>query len=105
MGDIAEDILNGDFDEETGEYLGEGQGFPRSFAREQRNLKNKNETPSSLGAIQKILIENGYTITAMKKIDYGVYMKTASGAVINVYTSGKVALQGKPDEKLKSLIK
>lgn len=29
MGEIADGILNGDFDEHTGEWLGEGQGFPR----------------------------------------------------------------------------
>ncbi len=31
MGDIADAILNGDFDEWTGEWLGPGQGFPRSL--------------------------------------------------------------------------
>lgn len=36
MGDVAEGILNGDFDEETGEYIGDGQGFPRSLNREHR---------------------------------------------------------------------
>lgn len=36
MGDIAEGILNGDFCQETGEYLGEGMGFPRT--RMDRNV-------------------------------------------------------------------
>lgn len=30
MGDVAEGLINGDFDSYTGEYLGEGDGFPRS---------------------------------------------------------------------------
>jgi hypothetical protein len=30
MGEIAEGLINGDFDSVTGEYLGEGGGFPRS---------------------------------------------------------------------------
>lgn len=30
MGDIADGLINGDFDFYTGEYLGEGQGFPRT---------------------------------------------------------------------------
>jgi len=30
MGMHAEDIINGDVDQFTGEYLGEGQGYPRS---------------------------------------------------------------------------
>lgn len=29
MGEIADGMINGDFDAETGEYLGEGFGFPR----------------------------------------------------------------------------
>lgn len=54
MGDIADGILDGDFDEETGEYIGPGMGFPRSLAREQRekqqmyaNYNTKNTTPTT----------------------------------------------------------
>ncbi len=39
MGEAAEAILNGDFDEITGEYIGEGQGFPRTLTGK-RNPKN-----------------------------------------------------------------
>lgn len=34
MGEIAEGILDGTFDSLTGEYLGEGQGFPRTRDKE-----------------------------------------------------------------------
>lgn len=54
MGDVADGILDGDFDEETGEYIGPGMGFPRSLAREQRqkqhmyaNYNKKNTTPTT----------------------------------------------------------
>lgn len=30
MGDIADAVLNGDFCQHCGEYLGEGAGFPRT---------------------------------------------------------------------------
>lgn len=30
MGEIADGLINGDFDSLTGEYLGEGGGFPRT---------------------------------------------------------------------------
>jgi len=30
MGEIADGLINGEFDFHTGEYLGEGQGFPRT---------------------------------------------------------------------------
>lgn len=33
MGEIADAILNGDFDCVTGEYIGNGQGFPRTFEK------------------------------------------------------------------------
>ena len=111
MGEIAEGLINGDFDEETGEWIGPGDGYPRSLqreAREKREAKEKalkNIMMPTLSAVQKKLIEAGYTITVMKNIDYGIQMRTLSGAIVNVYTSGKVILQGKPDEKLKQLIK
>lgn len=40
MGDIADGILNGDFDEYTGEYIGPGQGFPRSLSYHAGGNKN-----------------------------------------------------------------
>lgn len=33
MGDIADAILNGDFDSVTGEWIGEGDGFPRTYTQ------------------------------------------------------------------------
>jgi hypothetical protein len=33
MGEIADGLINGDFDFFTGEYLGRGNGFPRSKSR------------------------------------------------------------------------
>lgn len=33
MGDIADGIINGDFDEQTGEYIGPGDGFPRTMVK------------------------------------------------------------------------
>jgi len=33
MGDNADDIINGDVDEQTGEWLGGGEGFPRTMMR------------------------------------------------------------------------
>jgi hypothetical protein len=31
MGQHADDIINGDVDQHTGEWLGNGQGYPRSY--------------------------------------------------------------------------
>ena len=34
MGDIADGMINGDFDSLTGEYIGEGDGYPRTRHKE-----------------------------------------------------------------------
>ena len=36
MGEYAEDILNGDVDQHTGEWIGDGQGFPRNTPSNKR---------------------------------------------------------------------
>lgn len=59
MGDIADGILNGDFDEITGEYLGEGDGFPRTMEKGHYNSMNtdwnKKEYSKGTKAIRKEL--------------------------------------------------
>lgn len=35
MGEIADSIINGDFCQYCGEYMGEGDGFPRSCCEEE----------------------------------------------------------------------
>ncbi len=50
--------------------------------------------------IQKVLIDNEYLIILIKEIDYGIQIKTESGVVINVYSTGKILLQGKEDNFL-----
>lgn len=41
MGEIAEGMINGDFDYVTGEYLGPGEGFPRTRKEQQLIHSNK----------------------------------------------------------------
>lgn len=53
MGEIAEGILNGDFDEITGEYLGEGMGFPRS-------LHYENKKPNPEFGVRNYLTKKGF---------------------------------------------
>lgn len=48
MGDIAEGILNGDFDEVTGEYIGEGDGYPRTFTRRVKKDKKVYDPPAGI---------------------------------------------------------
>jgi len=46
MGEIADGLINGDFDFYTGEYLGRGLGFPRTHDRPLpwKNRSKKNPT-------------------------------------------------------------
>lgn len=44
MGDIADGLINGDFDEITGEYLGKGFGYPRTRVKGQYNTIKQEET-------------------------------------------------------------
>lgn len=61
MGDIAEGILNGDFDEITGEYLGEGMGFPRSIHNKNFSHIGNGFTNNPIGGITKYLIRFNLT--------------------------------------------
>lgn len=54
MGEIADMMIDGTLDCQTGEYLGEGQGFPRTRTRTRYNNKRKGETPGIRG-IKKFL--------------------------------------------------
>lgn len=48
MGDIADSIINGDVDSVTGEYLGEGDGFPRTTTGQlHETQKPKKKKPKS----------------------------------------------------------
>lgn len=57
MGEIADGLINGDFCSETGEYLGEGLGFPRtSNGSFQWEISDK----SKRNGIQKFLEDRGF---------------------------------------------
>ena len=55
--------------------------------------------------VKSLLAANGYLVTSEKPLDYGYQLKTGSGGVINIYTSGKILVQGKDVEKLQELVK
>lgn len=46
MGDIAEGLINGDFDQYTGEYIGRGGGFPRSKMGGSKKIKTSTPPPN-----------------------------------------------------------
>ena len=59
MGEIADSIINGDFDEISGEYLGRGQGFPRSIHRNDRK-------PNPVYGVTNYLTQRGFKNDVIK---------------------------------------
>ena len=106
MGEHADDIINGDVDQYTGEWIGNGKGFPRSY-KEMTDQKNKNKAQMLIANTERVrglLVKAGIEISSEGVIQFGYSFKTKSKAVICVYTS-KIVLQGQPDEQIKKLLK
>lgn len=74
MGEIAEMILDGILDEQTGEYIGEGVGYPRTRVKGQYNTIKHTRSPSErkIASIRKeiaILVkEQGVTIEKARQM-------------------------------------
>lgn len=70
MGEIADGLVDGTFDYITGEYLGEGPGFPRSFHDNYKPLKRVHTGPYSqdqkIAGITKWLYNKGFETYASK---------------------------------------
>ena len=57
MGEIADGLIDGTFDSITGEYLGEGPGYPRTQYRDKKETSNA----AKERGITKWLQSNGFT--------------------------------------------
>ena len=68
MGEIAESLINGEFDYITGEYLGEGVGYPRTHAYGRRNALPIIKKPTSKANISQICARTEALIT-MKRLN------------------------------------
>ena len=56
MGEIADSLINGEFDAQTGEYIGEPCGYPRTYEKGYYNtINHKNKYFKSSKAIYKEL--------------------------------------------------
>ncbi len=47
----------------------------------------------------------GFTITVEESIPFGWQIKTSGGAVVNIYTTGRIVVAGKNTEELQKLFK
>lgn len=63
MGGIADAMINGDMDSETGEWLGNGQGFPRSISQRKRGArfrKTQFDDSQKLNGVTLYLYDKGH---------------------------------------------
>lgn len=87
MGDIADGLVNGDFCEQTGEFIGEGKGYPRT-AQKQQNEKTEHKYSGELFGVINYLNNFGrkYGVTnwqeALAKYAESTGMKTTEYEVI-----------------------
>jgi len=61
MGDIADSLIDGEFDYITGEYIGSPCGYPRTFSNYQPSLSKKKRSK-----IKKIKTEIAIKIESLK---------------------------------------
>lgn len=55
--------------------------------------------------LEATLEEYGYSIIEANKINYGKQLKLNNKAIITLFTTGRVSIQGQPDEELKEILK
>ena len=81
MGEIADGIINGDFDMYTGEYIGPGEGYPTSREECWKAYKRYKRTPAEkkIASIRKeiaiMVNEQGISIEEARKITNKKYGK------------------------------
>lgn len=109
MGENAEMVLEGILCQFCGDLIdGESTGYPRSCgcdSNDDEQDASRHVSAEKIEHVTKILIEGGYGISYSREINYGFQFRTTSGSTVNIYTTGKYLVQGKPDEKLKELIR
>lgn len=93
MGQHADDILNGDVDQFTGEWLGDGQGFPRTNYKEKTNQikieKKEQRKAEAFKRLDKAGIE-------YKVLNHGVHLQIGT---LNLYPTTRKWYNSKTGEK------
>lgn len=103
MGEIADDLLSGDFCQECGVFIGDGDGFPRTC---DGCKGTKKYVPIiDVDKLVATLQDYGYSIKETKNINYGKQLRLNNGAIVNKFSTGKINLQGSPDEELRQILK
>lgn len=71
MGDMADAIIDGEFDYITGEYIGRGVGYPRSF---HDNYKTRYDKDRNVNGVKNYLLKKGFNLQIHDDIikSYGI---------------------------------
>lgn len=93
MGDIAEGLINGDFDFYTGEYIGNGGGYPRSYRGNPTDYVGTNSRDKK-GLNKYLRINWGYPQDKHSKIvnSYLKEVKMVSNNCIKTSLNSKASL-------------
>lgn len=72
MGEIAESLINGEFDSLTGEYIGPPVGYPRTLSKKERSKYYKSLSPAEkkIASIRKeiaMLCQSGTDINEARR--------------------------------------
>jgi len=91
MGEIADNLIDGTFDAETGEYLGEGPGYPR-VQRKGRIVPQTQDSSSDesqdLNGVTIYLKKKGYTTKSERRdimLEFSNMATSCSNKVVASY--------------------
>lgn len=60
---------------------------------------------STVQVVKQKLSDNNYSIINERSIDYGTQITLLGGIKINIYTTGKIVIQGTKNEDLQLLLR
>lgn len=65
--------------------------------------QNEEILQSGIAMVKEKLFDGGYAISSERGLVNGYQLKLSGGEIVNVYTTGTVVVNGKPNKELKKL--
>lgn len=90
MGSIADMIINGDFDYDSGEYLGEGHGYPRTSSN---HYKGYDKRSGAYGGVVNWLKYRHNTLSKSNSI-----VKNYANGMLNIQFISKISKADRPSK-------
>lgn len=83
-----------------------GEYFKGAIKQSIKELNSVKFTPVvDTSAVERKLLANEYLVILRKNIEHATQLRLAGGEIISIYTTGRVLIQGKKNEKLNQLLK